>query len=447
MQCGDGDVCPPDYRCGGDGYCHPADLAEPRDCAGGPVACQAAGECGVEGAVCRCEMCAAPDPDCQPSGLRTLGEGGACIAAPVRVAAGGNQTCALMSDSGVFCWGAGQLGPVEVEMDGQPLADVLAIHPGERHTCALLQGGGPVCWGDNDRGQLGRGTAGGRESDPAPVVDADGEPVVGLSRLASGWSHTCAVDAAGEAWCWGGNSDGELGTGDMDDRANPAPVDTTEVFAAITAGANHSCAIDTEGGAWCWGRNMKGQLGSSATQETVPEPRPVAVLEGEVADDPLVRVHALSAGDELTCAATWDPEQLWCWGHNRQHALGDDTCPTCADGYNQWLASYVELEVASAVQQLSAGGRGACVILEDDGQLWCWGGSDKGQIGVPTPEPWLAPTHVMDGAIDVALGADHACALVAGGQVMCWGRDDGGELGTGEGASSAVPVPIAETCP
>jgi len=87
------------------------------------------------------------------------------------------------------------------------------------------------------------------------------------------------------------------------------------------------------------------------------------------------------------------------------------------------------------------------VILEDGGQLWCWGGSDKGQIGIATPETWLAPTHVMDGAIDVALGADHACALVAGGQVMCWGGDDEGELGTGEGASSVVPVPIAETCP
>jgi len=428
VRCGDGSACPADYRCGADDFCHPADLDEPRVCSGGGGDADA-GDC----------------------------------AAPVAVAAGSNHTCAVLSDGRAYCWGTnchGELGnpdvpvgpadcgdaerslsPVPVVRGGQLLAGVREIHPGFEHTCALLDDGTAVCWGDDGNGQLGRDGDGGVHVDPAPVVRG-GEPLTGLSHVASGWLHSCAVDPAGNAWCWGNDNEGELGDGNLDDRSSAFPVDTTAAFTAIAGGSSHTCAIDDAGGAWCWGADDHGQLGGSATQEMTPETRPIELLD-ESDDMPLEEVTAIATGNDLGCAVA--AEAAFCWGENTSHAVGDDSCPTCADGYNQWLAVPVELTTASPIVQVSAGGHGACA-LEESGALWCWGASDELQIGIDTPEPWLGPTRVMDGVTAVAVGFDHACAI-AGGQVLCWGRNLTGELGTGSPDSTDTPTPVAEMCP
>jgi len=47
----------------------------------------------------------------------------------------------------------------------------LTIHASGAHTCGTSSGGGIYCWGDNSDGQIGDGTTTDR-SDPVPVSGA-----------------------------------------------------------------------------------------------------------------------------------------------------------------------------------------------------------------------------------------------------------------------------------
>jgi alpha-tubulin suppressor-like RCC1 family protein len=46
----------------------------------------------------------------------------------------------------------------------------------------------------------------------------------GILSLVAGAYHTCAVASDGAAYCWGYNSDGELGDGTQIDSSLPSPV-------------------------------------------------------------------------------------------------------------------------------------------------------------------------------------------------------------------------------
>ena len=83
---------------------------------------------------------------------------------------------------------------------------VTSIAGGGFHTCALTIGGGVKCWGANNYGQLGEGTVASR-STPLGVSGLG----AGVIALAAGWDHTCAITTGGGAKCWGSNYDGQLG--------------------------------------------------------------------------------------------------------------------------------------------------------------------------------------------------------------------------------------------
>lgn len=209
------------------------------------------------------------------------------------IAAGRFHTCALTVDSGVKCWGAnesGQLGdgttvdrstPVDVVGLG---SGVVAITAGGWHTCALTTGGGVKCWGANGAGQLGNGTWTYR---PTP------EDVIGLgsseTAIVAGWNHTCVLIRDGGVRCWGWNRSGQLGDGTMTDRNRPVDVvDLGSGVTAIAAGGEHTCALITDSGAKCWGWNRHGQLGDGTWTD---RRTPVDVVMALRFYLPMVRQH------------------------------------------------------------------------------------------------------------------------------------------------------------
>src|SRR3990170_1152550 len=183
------------------------------------------------------------------------------------IAAGRDHTCALTSDGGVKCWGSngsGQLGNGTTtdssnQVDVSGLASgIAAIAAGAFHTCALESGGGGKCWGANESAQLGNGT----NTDSSVPVDVSGL-ATGVSAIAAGGLHTCALTSGGGVTCWGSIWYDQLGN--VSTTATNIPVDVSGLASGVTAiaaGGWHTCAPYSSGGVACWGDNWYGQLGN-----------------------------------------------------------------------------------------------------------------------------------------------------------------------------------------
>jgi alpha-tubulin suppressor-like RCC1 family protein len=200
----------------------------------------------------------------------------------VQISAGDLHACAVTSDGQAYCWGAagsGQLGdsaaffvngwpsptntpwPLPVT-GGIAFASVVAS---AFHTCGLTTAGVAFCWGDNSNFELGLGPGHGG-SWPRPMAVAGGLTFAEL--VASPDQHTCGVTVNGAAYCWGLNSDGQLGDGTTTNRDAPVPVVGGLVFARIAVGDFFTCGVTAAGAAYCWGRNDWSQLGDGTTNSS-----------------------------------------------------------------------------------------------------------------------------------------------------------------------------------
>jgi alpha-tubulin suppressor-like RCC1 family protein len=71
------------------------------------------------------------------------------------------------------------------------------------------------------------------------------EPLV-FASVTAGEDFTCALIQEGQAYCWGRNSEGQLGDGSRGaDRLYAAPVEGIGRFTALSAGDAHVCAVTT----------------------------------------------------------------------------------------------------------------------------------------------------------------------------------------------------------
>jgi len=109
----------------------------------------------------------------------------------------------------------------------------------------------------------------------------------------------------------------------------------------------------------------------------------------------------------------------------------------CDDG-NATPADGCELDCTpSQIVQMAAGRTFTCVLLRS-GAVRCWGGNDHGQLGlghrqdVSNRQPYELGPIALDGrARTLAVGDNHACAILEDGSLACWGRNDFGQLGLG----------------
>ncbi len=348
------------------------------------------------------------------------------------ISAGYNHTCAITSTGGVECWGSnneGQLGDSTntdrlTPMDVSGLTSGLtAISAGYYHTCALTTAGGVECWGENTYGQLGDGTNTNRLTPVAVSGLASG-----VTAIAAGYFHTCALTTAGGVECWGENTSGQLGDGTTAERLTPVTVSgLSSGVIAIAAGDLHACALTTSGGVECWGYNGSGQLGDGTTTKSLT---PVAV-SGLTSG-----VIAIAAGHLHTCALT-TAGGVECWGYNGNGQLGDGTT-------TQSLTPVDVSGLASGVTAIAAGGFHTCALTTAGG-VQCWGDNGWGQLGDGTTFNKYTPVDVSgltSGATAIAVGYQHTCALTTAGGVECWGDNRAGELGDGTAGFADTPVNV-----
>ena len=236
------------------------------------------------------------------------------------IAVGEYHACALTSKGGVKCWGSnygGELGDGTTTDRHTPVAvsglasGVSAIAVGLYHTCVVASKGAVRCWGDNEVGELGDGTTTERHI-PVAVPGL----ATGVTAIAAGDAHTCALTSPGGVECWGVNPSGEFGNGTTTDSSTPVAVSgLAGDVAAIVVSSSHTCTLTNEGGVECSGDNEEGQLGDGSTIE-----RHIPVAVSGLASG----VTAIAAGELNTCALT-SAGAVECWGFNAVGELGDGT--------------------------------------------------------------------------------------------------------------------------
>lgn len=130
------------------------------------------------------------------------------------------------------------------------------------HVCAVASNA-VYCWGEGANGQLGR-NSNSYSTVPVSVVGVMNSKVA--QDIAVGLRHSCAL-ASSHVYCWGSDSDGQLGDGNPGGSsltpnvvAEQAGVLQGKTVTAIGGGANRGCAI-ADYRSYCWGRNDVGQIG------------------------------------------------------------------------------------------------------------------------------------------------------------------------------------------
>jgi alpha-tubulin suppressor-like RCC1 family protein len=220
--------------------------------------------------------------------------------------------CVVGATGQTYCWGvcifgevsgggfvsASTSNPYEMTQFGFP-ANVAATTGGQDFLCMLTRSGAAWCSGTNGSGQLGNDTM---TPQGAPVEAQGSLPFVDLSAAFAGVS-TCGVSSVGDVQCWGSNSEGQLGGGSPSGSLTPIAVQglgTGVSVTSVTTGDTHACALTSAGAVWCWGDDSQGQLGQAS-----PSSVPVRVLPSGI--------QQISAGATQTCALATGG-QVTCWG-------------------------------------------------------------------------------------------------------------------------------------
>jgi alpha-tubulin suppressor-like RCC1 family protein len=364
------------------------------------------------------------------------------------ITTGYDQTCAIETGQ-AYCWGpgGGQLGdgstaasgiPVAVDTTGALAGKTLAqVSAGDGFTCALDTSGRAYCWGVNDYGELGDGNTAGT-TEPVAVDTSGVLAGKTLTQISAGQQHACALDTAGQAYCWGLNFDGELGDGTTTDSSVPVVVDTSGVLAGktltqLSGGESSTCALDASGAAYCWGDNDIGELGDgTTTSSTVP----VAVdLTGKT----FTSITG-SISDRGFCALD-SSGSAYCWG------FGNSDVPISV-GTDGALAG-------KTLTQISTSGYHTCA-LDSTGAAYCWGDNYYGELGDGTAANSSVPvavdtTGVLAGKVLTQISAGGSfwtCAADSTGAVYCWGDNSQNTLGDGSSAAqSDVPVQAGPSPP
>ncbi len=413
-----------------------------------------------------------------------------------QIAAGGNTSCAIVDGGEVACWGDNFLGalgsgatgstlpqsatPVRVmdaASNGQRLRNMRQVSLGQDATwptgCAVSAVGRVWCWGSNRSGALGNEAAsmslGRAHARPVRLNNAD---LMGMTQVAVGGQHTCALRNDGKVLCWGI----ALANGATADSHVPAVVRTASGELAnvvqLAAGREFTCARGSDRSVHCWGRNSHSELaqdaGSADAGSAVALPALYPASHG--ANRRVNDATELSAGEAHACLIT-AAGRMSCWGRN---AVGENNAGatlgsgTPTPAIQRWPGVFAQIAASSplaTVRLLAAGGHHTCArdgVLGAGPSLtaiYCTGANSHGQIGNQVASggatAWMTevrqnPSGNSTGFRDVvalAAGERHSCALDLTGRVRCWGRNHRGQLGRGSigGNDEAFPWPTPGT--
>jgi alpha-tubulin suppressor-like RCC1 family protein len=339
------------------------------------------------GARFSCGLSSSADLHCWGAGYTPLG-----VPSPIGgvgpfsgLSVGYQHACALDAQAHAHCWGDnhyGQLGDATHTNRSAPTlvatdSAFVDISAGVTHTCGVTASGQTYCWGDYNA-QFGDPSGPGGGDTAVPVLGAVG---ASLASVSLGARHSCGLDAAGGAYCWGLGLSGLLGNGSNNSRSSPTPVTGGHTYASLTSADQHNCAVDVDGSGWCWG-GVGGRLGHGSTSGSNV---PVPVSGG-------LTFSRIAVGVMHSCGLATSGE-VWCWGY--AGALGDGVTTVASTVPVKVQLPPLAVDVSAGLGwSFDNGLRTACAVMNDARAL-CWGANSEGQLGVPVTPHSAVPLPVL----------------------------------------------------
>ena len=321
------------------------------------------------------------------------------------------------------------------------------VAAGDSHVLAIGSNGILYSWGRNDHGQLGDGTTTDRYQ-PQPVKDTSGQPFKAV-QVSAGVADSAAIDSESRVYTWGSESTGK-GQAPIysTTRKNPAPAadpdNPGQTLRAVQVSLNWSfvMALDADGNVYTWGYNTNGQLGNNTSNSTNYASNPARLPNQSF------QATQISAGS-WNALAIDSNGNTWTWGYNGYGQLGDGST---SDKYRpQTVQNPTNTSQSLKATQISAGVNHSLAVGQD-GNLWAWGLNSNGQLGIGSTVNQTKPTLIKDPAnkaqafkaVRSSAGQLHSLAIRQDGNLWAWGGNQYGQLGNNQTATkSTTPLAVA----
>ncbi|KAM6958593.1 retinitis pigmentosa GTPase regulator b [Tautogolabrus adspersus] len=294
----------------------------------------------------------------------------------------------------------------------------LKIACGDEHTALITENGKLFMFGSNNWGQLGLGSKV-TVNKPTCVKALKSEKV---QFVACGRNHTLICTAQGKVFSSGGNSEGQLGLGDCEERTAFQRIhffDSRGPIKMLAAGSNTSAALTESGKLFMWGDNTEGQIGLGK-ESHASSPQEVSVGRP---------ISWVSCGYYHSALVTADGA-LYTFGERDSGKLGLSTEQLPRHRVPQRVKSIKE-----QVLQVACGGGHTVALTEDD--IYTFGLGQFGQLGHGTfifesRVPRLVE-HFRKGRVcQVNCGENHTAVITESCLLYTFGDGRHGKLGLGE---------------
>ena len=303
------------------------------------------------------------------------------------------------------------------------LSPILDVGVGADHFCFLSSAGNAYCKGNDSYGQLGNGGTSDSTTEVGKIVGVTMPTGISFKSISSGYRTSCAIGSDNNAYCWGSGTKGQLGNGQFLDSSTPVPVTMPSgvYFKEISVGFEQVCALSSGSSnyttPYCWGAESLG--GNIGTPLSIP-----------------ISVGSVNIGGSRACGKTSGSNICWVLTSNNNGTR-----------YSSWERSLPSTTSSSISISTSGLSNYSTCAVGWDRAVYCLGKNNYGQIGngsISTDEVTSFNKVTAPGILFTYIykGEGTNCAIDGNGQIYCWGRGTSGQLGNDSKSDSSTPVPV-----